>query len=57
MLFFLFWIGLKGLLGFVVGMGIMAYLILTENVILFLLVDFIKNYNVFKRGWDDGRNK
>jgi len=40
--YFFWWIGLKGIIGFILGMGIMAYLILSENTTLMSAITMLK---------------
>jgi hypothetical protein len=36
---FLFWLGIKGIVGFIVGTALISYLILSGNPLLYLLID------------------
>ena len=40
--YFFWWIGFKGVLGFIIGMGFMAYLILSENTVLMSALTMLK---------------
>jgi hypothetical protein len=40
--FFIFWLGLKGILGFFLGVGLTGYLIFSKNIFLMGLVKLLK---------------
>ena len=45
----LYWLGLKGIIGLVVGMAVMAYLLLSENMFLKTLIEMVEKKGDGKR--------
>jgi len=51
------WIGLKGVLGFSIGMGLMAYVLLSQNQYLKFIIDLTNSKQYLWEIMNDGKKK